>query len=209
MIPAMIFWIILAFKVAAALLGSFSKKLRRAAVFLAVSTISDLGRMPFSIQRAKYPKPYVGWGFALWLPEQALVLAIPTTLFGLVFGWRKGLALWLASFGAVAVLYPTLRGEALLRAYWSFFGAVFLTTSARVFWKSLRKKITKEDALLLLFGLAGLGDIVLVRLFQVNEWWGVLSVNGAVYLTTIAVAIHALTSKAKLPVQCGNEGDDL
>lgn len=176
---------------------AFLSGLRRAALFLGMSLFSDIAWLLFGELRKGYPRPFTGWGLVLWLPDPATTLAIPSVVFGAVFGWKKGLALWAIAFLAVFLEYPRVRGDALLRCYWAFYGAVYLITSIVITFRSVTRKISKEEALLLLFGLVGLGDVVLLKLFGMNFWWAIWTINGSAYISTLVVGAQELRRRRR------------
>lgn len=203
------FWAILALKAASAVLALLGR-LKKAGIFLATSLVADLVRRPLSWAREGLPRPYVGRGFLLWLPDPALVLLPPSVLLGTAFGWRAGAAVWATSFGYVALSYPALRGDDLLRTYWAVHGAACLAVALKLFWRAVRGKVRMEEALLLLFSLTGIGGIILIRVFGSADWWGVWMVNVAAYASAGFVGILELRSaRRKACVQSRDELDDL
>jgi hypothetical protein len=141
--------------------------------------------------RDGYVKPYVGVGFALWLPDVALMVAIPAVLLGLVSRWTTGVAFGVLSFVFVAWSYPALRGESLLHFYEAIYLAAYLVCALLIFWRSTTRKLNPQEGLLLLYGLLGVVGVILVVKFGVGDWRSVLIPNGAAYLATLVVAVLA------------------
>lgn len=176
-------------------------RLRGTCALLSIGVLGELLRRLFAFLREGAPKPYTGLSFALWLPDPALVLAVPCVLLGARRGWRIGLVVWLDAFLLVAFAYPQVRGEALLRGYWAVYGTVYLAAVADILWKSRAKRMPVDDALLLALALAGIGEIVMIRLFGDAYWIGILTINAVVYISICAIALLCI----KKPVQSAQD----
>lgn len=201
--------LLLFLKSISALLAALAGTLRRATLFLLSSIAGDLLRQLFAGLREGHEKPYTGVGFLLWLPDVAGDLAPACVLLGALYGRRKALAVWGAAFLTVAVSYPSLRGDALLAFYWTIYAVIYIVTVARLLWKSFSEKMTKDEALLLLIALAGIGDLVLLKMFRMENWWGVWAINGAAYLSALVIAVFELRLKGKVTIHRGDEAKDL
>lgn len=191
-------WPILGAKALAALFG-LRARLLRAAAFLATSLASDFLRLLFSDLRRGLPRPFVGRGLLLWLPDPALVLAIPGALLAWAFGWRAGALAWATAFAFVALGYPELRGDALMKVYLAICGAVCLAVCGEVVRRSFSRKISREEMLLALFGASGLADVVLNVIFKSAPWWGVWVINGGSYVTVIVTSCLRRPREQSLP----------
>jgi hypothetical protein len=184
---------------AIAAVASLFTGMRRAALFLGVSLASDLIRPALQTMRAGYPKPYTGEGFALWLPDVAIFLALPAVLLASVTRWTMGVALWLLAFGFVAVSYPGLRGDSLITFYAAYYLTVYVVVSVLVVARSATRKITPEEALLLLFALSGIAGVLLVVKFGAENWIAVRIPNGAAYAASLGVALSACVRRPASP----------
>lgn len=190
-------WPILGAKAIAALL-CLRPGLWRAAAFLATSLASDLLRLIFSDLRRGLPRPFVGRGLLLWLPDPALVLALPGALLAWAFGWRVGAMAWISAFTFVVLSYPGIRGDTLMRVYLAMYGASCLAVSFESARRSFARRISRDEMLLALFAASGLCDVVLNVLFRSAPWWGVWVINGGSYMTTVA-SVAVWSRKKSLP----------
>jgi len=162
---------------------------RRAAAFMAAGVLYELGRLPFQAWRSHYPKPYVWHGFLLWLPEPALMLLLPAVLLGAVSKWSTGLALWIVSFAFVAWSYPTLRGEGLAHFYAAIYLSGYLVVAGLIFARSVGRKLTLEEGLLLLYALLGCAGVLLVIRFGPQNWISVRIPNVAALAVSIGFCL--------------------
>lgn len=162
---------------------------KRAAAFLVAGVLYELGRMPFQAWRSLYPKPYVGHGFLLWLPEPALMLLLPAVLLGAVSKWSTGLALWVVSFAFVAWSYPSLRGDNLIVFYEAVYLSWYLVGAGLIVARSIGRKLALEEGLLLLYALLGCAGVLLVVRFGPQNWISVRIPNGAALAASIGFCL--------------------
>ncbi|KYG11399.1 hypothetical protein BE21_57455 [Sorangium cellulosum] len=182
----MIEYAILAVAVAALCCG-----LRGSGMALAGFATTGIARPLMAPLRAGYAVPYEGAGLMLFLATEVALFVLPPAVIVWALGWPKSAAaIWLCLLVAVAVMYPGVRGDDLLRFYAAAYLAVYGTSAAVLTWRGARADGLSLDQLgLLLVVLAGAAAAILVMIYGAAQWSLTWIPNGASAALVLALAL--------------------
>lgn len=185
------FVIILYFlKLITSLVAFFKAKLKYTAIFLFGSLLFDIATQIVKSQN-HYPKPYIGYGFYLFLTSTFFYLAYPTLLLlcsALVTKIKTLLyltpLLLVSIMTFVFVTYPEVSGPAMVKAFFAYYATLFMLILVNLIKNLKQEKVTLDKLLLVLLTLGGITECVF--LIKLNYAW--LSLSNFVFYSLVLIA---------------------